>query len=142
MMLLDIIDLSSNEDHIATQPHAKLLDRPAVFVLANEGRQDGQPAFVSAGVWKCFLGCQPATSPSLMEKVPLDIAESQKWPSPQHQRHLPVFFLSLSLQFISCVFIMQTIHIKHALWKIHSKLTVICCTLEFYHSEGSVLRSW
>jgi hypothetical protein len=37
---------------------------------------------------------------------------------------------------------MQTIHIKHALWKIHSKLTVICCRLDFYHSEGSVLRSW
>jgi hypothetical protein len=101
MMLLDIIDLSSNEDHIATQPHAKLLDRPAVFVLANEGRQDGQPAFVSAGegsqeATESGNASLAATSPSLMEKVPLDIAESQKWPSPPTSAPLASIFFYLS----------------------------------------------
>ncbi|XP_051223199.1 uncharacterized protein [Lolium perenne] len=87
----DFIDLTSDEetvqqDNIATQPQATLLDRQAVFVVADEGKQDGQAAFVSAGE-----GSQEATesgnalvattSPSVMKKALLDMAESQNCPS-------------------------------------------------------------
>ncbi|KAM0864954.1 hypothetical protein ACQ4PT_043586 [Festuca glaucescens] len=87
----DFIDLTSDEetvqqDNIATQPQVTLLDRQAVFVLADEGKQDGQAAFASAGE-----GNQEATEsgnasvattyPSVMEKAPLDMAESQNCPS-------------------------------------------------------------
>ncbi|KAM0895130.1 hypothetical protein ACQ4PT_024029 [Festuca glaucescens] len=81
------VRITSNENHIATQPQTKLLDRQAVFVLADEGRQDGHAAFVSAGegsqeATESGNASLAATPPSVMEKAPLDIAESQNCPSP------------------------------------------------------------
>ncbi|XP_047045042.1 uncharacterized protein LOC124649456 [Lolium rigidum] len=56
-------------------------------LVADEGRQDGQAAFVSAGegsqeATESGNVSLAATSPSVMEKAPLDIAESQNCPSP------------------------------------------------------------
>ncbi|XP_047059877.1 mucin-1-like [Lolium rigidum] len=87
----DFIDLTSDEetvqqDNIATQPQASLVDRQAVSVLADEGKQDGQASFASAGegsreATESGNASVATTSPSVMEKVPLDMAESQNCPS-------------------------------------------------------------
>ncbi|XP_047060283.1 uncharacterized protein LOC124666992 [Lolium rigidum] len=87
----DFIDLTSDEetvqqDNIATQPQATLLDRQAVFVLADEGKQDRQAAFVSAGeesqeATESGNASVATTSLSVMEKAPLDTGESQNCPN-------------------------------------------------------------
>jgi hypothetical protein len=108
----DFIDLTSDEetvqqDNIATQPQATLLDRQAVFVVADEEKQDGQAAFVSAGD-----GSQEAnesgnalvatTSPSVMEKALLDMAQSQNCPSSPTSAPLASIYFNLP-QFSSSV---------------------------------------
>jgi hypothetical protein len=109
----DIIELSSDEEtiqqeHVATQPQAMLVDRKAVFVLVDEGRQDGQAAFVSVGE-----GSQEATesenalvattSPSVMERAPLDTSESKNCPSSPTTVPLPSKFFCIPLSIQFCV---------------------------------------
>jgi hypothetical protein len=76
-------------------------------LVADEGRQDGQAAFVSAGegsqeATESGNASLAATSPSVMEKAPLDIAESQNCPSPPTSVPLASNYFYLS-QFSSSV---------------------------------------
>jgi hypothetical protein len=133
----DFIDLTSDEetvqqDNIATQPQATLLDRQAVFVVADEEKQDGQAAFVSAGD-----GSQEAnesgnalvatTSPSVMEKVLLDMAQSQNCPSSPTSAPLASIFFNLpqfssSLLCLSCKQSTSSMHCRNFLFKVNSDM--------------------
>jgi hypothetical protein len=109
MMLLDIIDLSSNEDHIATQPHAKLLDRPAVFVLANEGKMGSLHLSQLVKEVKRLPSLEMLPwlphLPHLWKRCLLILLNHRSGLAPQHQRHLPVyFFISLTSIHQLCIY--------------------------------------
>jgi hypothetical protein len=133
----DFIDLTSDEetvqqDNIATQPQAMLLDRQAVFVLADEGKQDGQAAFVSAGeesqeATESGNASVATTSLSVMEKAPLDMAESQNCPnSPTSAPFASIFFIlpqfSSSVLCLSCKQSTSSMHCRNFLFKVNSDM--------------------
>lgn len=90
--------------------------------------------------------------PSVMERVPLDTAESKNCPNTPTTAPLASKFFSipLSVQFffnkvvssvVCCVPYNRSVSSKH--WNDSClKLTVTCCRPDFYHSEGSDLWSW